>query len=134
LADDMREALVQRAGRMGQLLDCVVALETGEAGPASAIVDRAGELYLEALMWANSAAESLFGEAQPAQARAGAGRATAERRRAVNPAAPSVSTPPPLFDHAADGVAAPPRRPGLFARVWARCLALFGRRAGEARA
>jgi EAL and modified HD-GYP domain-containing signal transduction protein len=60
LADDMREALVQRSGRLGRLLDCITTLETGEDGPGTSIVNRPGELFFEALMWANTAAESLF--------------------------------------------------------------------------
>ena len=35
LADDIRKALVQRRGRMGQLLDCVVSLEIGEDQPGT---------------------------------------------------------------------------------------------------
>ena len=42
-----------------------VLLETGEDDPVLATIPRAGELYLEALMWANSAAESLFGAGGP---------------------------------------------------------------------
>jgi EAL and modified HD-GYP domain-containing signal transduction protein len=61
LADDIREALVQRSGRMGQLLDSVVFLDTGEDNPVLATIPHAGAHYLDALMWANSAAESLFG-------------------------------------------------------------------------
>ena len=147
LADDMREALVRRTGRLGQLLDCVTSLETGEDGPATSTVKRAGEVYLEALMWANSAAESLFGEPGSAPARARAGRATADRATAGRVAAgraatakrpflagpPSASTPPP-GSNPADLAAAAAARPGVFARAWARFLALFGRRAGEARA
>jgi c-di-GMP phosphodiesterase len=63
LADDMREALVQRQGAMGELLDCVTALEAGEYDGPTAFVSNAGELYLMALIWANTAAESLFGAA-----------------------------------------------------------------------
>ncbi len=152
LADDMREALVRRSGRMGQLLDCVTSLETGQDGPASAIVNRAGEVYLEALMWANAAAESLFGAPESTAVPAGADRAATDRAatggaatdRAATAAAsarrqrllagpPVGSTPPPSADAAAFPVA-PTVKAGLFARVWARCLALFGRRAGEARA
>jgi c-di-GMP phosphodiesterase len=134
LADDMREALVQRRGPMGQLLDCVVALEAGDDGPASEIVGHAGELYLESLMWANSAAESLFGEPEPARANgARAGASGTSRRRARTPE-PSASTPPPVFDQATAGVQDDRPAPGLLARIWARCRALFGSRAGEARA
>jgi EAL and modified HD-GYP domain-containing signal transduction protein len=60
LADDMREALVHRRGPLGELLDAVAAREQGEndAGPA---VPHADELYLRSVIWANTAAESLFG-------------------------------------------------------------------------
>jgi EAL and modified HD-GYP domain-containing signal transduction protein len=59
---DIREALIHRRGEKGLLLDCVTTLETGEFDQATTIVSRAGELYLEALMWANRAAGSLFGD------------------------------------------------------------------------
>jgi hypothetical protein len=135
LAEDMREALVSRRGQMGQLLDCVTALETGEHGPASRFVVDAGDFYLEALMWANSAAESLFGDqsAGPARARS-APAAAAARRRPRHLAEPVASTPPP-GSPAAAALADGARRdqPGFFRRVWARCLAVFGRRVGEAR-
>jgi EAL and modified HD-GYP domain-containing signal transduction protein len=136
LADDMREALVRRSGRLGQLLNCVTALETGEDGPETSIVRRAGEVYLEALMWANAAAESLFGEPGSRPARTATARAAATPsapKRAVLAGPPAGSTPPPTADATALPVA-PLAKVGLFARVWARCLALFGRRAGEARA
>ena len=139
LAEDMREALVRRSGKMGQLLDCATALETGEDDPATAVVKRAGEVYLEALMWANAAAESLFGEPAPAPSRARAGRsATAPakapaRKRALLAGPPARSMPPPGADEPSVPAVSTVKL-GLFARVWARCLALFGRRAGEARA
>ncbi len=60
--EEMREALVGRRGKRGQLLDCVASLEAGECDQAPAGLDRAGELYLESVLWANTAAESLFGE------------------------------------------------------------------------
>ncbi len=135
LAEDIREALVQRRGRMGQLLDCVVSLENGEDNPALATIPRAGERYLEALMWANSAAESLFGE-PGAPARAGASADTTElaprRAPAIPPAASTAPPGAPATLVAPIALAASPR-PGLLRRVWARCLALFGRRVSEAR-
>jgi hypothetical protein len=135
LADDIRDALVQRRGRMGRLLDCVVSLETGEDGPASWLVERPGDLYLDALMWANAAAESLFGE-PGAAAPAHESRATTDGRRSAFAPEAAASTPPPVSEPAS--VTVPPARsarPGLLRRVWARCLSLFGRRrAGEARA
>ena len=65
LAAEMREALVSRKGKRGLLLDCVTALETGEISDMPSIVANAGELYLESMMWANAAAESLFSAAAP---------------------------------------------------------------------
>jgi EAL and modified HD-GYP domain-containing signal transduction protein len=61
LADDMREALVEREGPMGDLLDAVVAREMGvrDAVPE---VPHADEYYLRAVIWANNAAESLYGD------------------------------------------------------------------------
>ncbi len=61
LAEDMRDALVLRQGVMGELLDCVTALEAGEYEAPTEFISSAGELYLTALIWANTAAESLFG-------------------------------------------------------------------------
>lgn len=133
LAEDIREALVQRSGRMGQLLDCVISLESGEDDPVQATVPRAGELYLEALMWANSAAESLFGEPGAAPARSRNARAGAEAPRPSRAPQASDSTPPPLFDQEAPAFAPRPR-PGVVARVWAKVLSVFGRRVGDARA
>ncbi len=60
---DMREALVSRTGDKGSLLACVIALETGDFDRAQKLVRDAGDLYLEALMWANDAAGPLFGQA-----------------------------------------------------------------------
>jgi hypothetical protein len=57
---DMRAALVSRAGEKGALLDCVTALEAGDFDRAQKLVRGAGDLYLEALMWANDAAGALF--------------------------------------------------------------------------
>jgi c-di-GMP phosphodiesterase len=154
LAEDVREALVQRSGSKGQLLDCVVSLETGEDGPASAMVANTGELYLEALMWANAAAESLFGEPGAARPQAASARAAANGRRPVL-AEPGVSKPPPgsalapAADAASpaalpvvlDGPVQPAVQVGdtvrtsrsFFGRIWARFRGLFGRRVEEAR-
>ncbi len=60
---DMREALVSRAGDKGSLLACVIALEAGDFDRAQKLVRGAGDLYLEALMWADDAAGPLFGQA-----------------------------------------------------------------------
>jgi EAL and modified HD-GYP domain-containing signal transduction protein len=108
LADDMREALVQRRGQQGQLLDCVTSLEAGEYGGAT-IVAGAGELYLKSLIWANTAADSLFGE--PGAAPTDAAR--------VRPDQPEVAS---RAGRRTGG--------GVVARFWSRCLGYFGRRAG----
>jgi c-di-GMP phosphodiesterase len=57
---DMRDALITHHGKAGRLLDCVIALEAGEFQQAQAILPNAGELYLDALTWANHAADPLF--------------------------------------------------------------------------
>jgi c-di-GMP-related signal transduction protein len=134
LAEDMREALVSRQGRMGQLLNCVTELETGEDGPAIGFVSDAGEIYLEALMWANSASESLFGGGAGAPARARSAATASSRRPPAHLAEPTSSTPPPSASdlHSLPGAVARPRA-GLVRRVWERCLALFGRPVSEAR-
>ncbi len=118
LAVEMREALVARKGKRGILLDCVAALETGEISDMPSIVERAGEIYLESLMWANSAAESLFAAAAPAKP---------STPPPVSHPAPALApvAPLPALDVAADDRPPPPAPRGLFARVFAR---LFGRR------
>ena len=57
---DMRDALTQRKGEKGVLLECVTALEGGDFDLAQKLVRGAGDLYVEALMWANDAARPLF--------------------------------------------------------------------------
>jgi hypothetical protein len=131
LADDIREALVQRRGRMGQLLDCVVSLEMGEDDPVQATLPRAGELYLEALMWATSAAESLFGEPGAGPVRSAAPERPPVRRFAN--AAASSKAPPGA---APAGLALPIAATvevGFFARLWAGLRGRFGRRVSAAR-
>jgi c-di-GMP phosphodiesterase len=139
LAEDIREALVQRRGPMGDLLGCVVALENGEDDDT---VPKAGDLYLDALMWANHASESLFGEPRAARTRRSDARAEDSRaeagaapRRKSRAPAPWASTPPPLFDQEAEPVVQVARpQVGFFGRVWARVLSVFGRRVSDARA
>ena len=134
LAEDIREALVQRSGRMGQLLDSVTFLETGEDNPVLATIPHAGAHYMDALMWANSAAESLFGERGGAPP--GTADAPAAARRPVHAIPTAASTAPPGSQERAAAAAAALAalgKPGLLRRVWARCLALFGRRASAAR-
>jgi c-di-GMP phosphodiesterase len=97
LADDMREALVHRRGPLGELLEAATAREHGEAAAArehgetgaAAVIPHADELYLRSVIWANTAAESLFGgSAGPAGA---PGRADAARPA---PASAPVTSPP----------------------------------------
>lgn len=135
LAEDMREALALRRGQKGQLLDCVASLETGEYAYPRTIVAGVGELYLTSLIWANTAAESLFGEpgAAPAPERVAAARPTdvrAGRMAAVVPAA-GVETvavrsrqPEAAFrgDHQTSG--------GLVGRALAACLGYVRTRFG----
>ncbi len=126
LADDMREALVLRRGPKGQLLDSVTALEAGEAERAGALVGAAGEVYLEALIWANGAAESLFGQSEASGAVAGGAAVHANGRRPARVAAAVASTPPPASDVRSPAFDSLPRR-GAFARFVARLLRVFGR-------
>jgi EAL and modified HD-GYP domain-containing signal transduction protein len=127
LATEMREALVSRKGKRGLLLQCVAGLETGEVNDLPVVVQGAGELYLEAMMWANSAADSLFSAAAPN--------------------AHAKSTPPPVSQPAPVPVAAvapaavsgpvetgrlePEQKRGPLARAFARLFGWFGRRASH---
>jgi EAL and modified HD-GYP domain-containing signal transduction protein len=60
---DMREALIAHDGEKGALLECVQALEAGDFDRAHELVPGAGAMYLDALVWANEAANPLFGDA-----------------------------------------------------------------------
>jgi EAL and modified HD-GYP domain-containing signal transduction protein len=55
--DEMRQALIERSGPKGELLAVGLSLEKGEFEHA----DDYGDAYLEALQWATSAADELFG-------------------------------------------------------------------------
>jgi EAL and modified HD-GYP domain-containing signal transduction protein len=57
---DMREALTERRGEKGALLQCVTALEAGDFDRAQKLVAGAGDHYVEALIWATDAAGPLF--------------------------------------------------------------------------
>jgi EAL and modified HD-GYP domain-containing signal transduction protein len=61
LAQEVRDAIVTHNGPMGQLLDCLIALETADFDRAEAILATAGRLYMSAVAWADEAAEPLFG-------------------------------------------------------------------------
>jgi EAL and modified HD-GYP domain-containing signal transduction protein len=65
---DMREALIARTGEKGALLECVTALEAGDFDRAQQLVRGAGDLYVEALMWASAASGPLFEPEQAAAA------------------------------------------------------------------
>ena len=65
---DMRDALTGRQGEKGALLECVTALETGDFDRAEQLVCGAGDLYVEALVWAGEAAGPLFEPASAAAA------------------------------------------------------------------
>ena len=123
LAAEMREALVGRKGKRGLLLECVTALETGEISDMPSIVANAGELYLDALMWSNSAAESLFESTAP-------GKQAKSTPPPVSQPAPApvaaIITPAPEPAPAAQGGTSDER--GWFARVLGRCFGWIGRR------
>jgi hypothetical protein len=129
LAAEMREALIAHKGKRGLLLESVTALETGEVNDLPPIVHGAGELYLESMMWANSAAESLFSAAAPA-----------EQAKTSTP--PPVSQPAPAAVQAAPAPSAsaspevsvrvePVNKRGSFARVFGRLFGWLGRRASH---
>ncbi|MGH2910070.1 MAG: EAL and HDOD domain-containing protein [Solirubrobacteraceae bacterium] len=105
LADDMRDALVDRTGPMGDLLQAVTAREHGDGGDAPH-VRRADECYLRAVIWAIDAAESLFAGGPVAAASPGPLPAV------LPPTAPAI-------------VLAPER--GLLARLLAAIGRLLGR-------
>ena len=65
---DMSQALIAHHGDKGRLLECVIALETGDFERARSVLYSSGQLYLEAIAWADSVAESLFQEVRAAAA------------------------------------------------------------------
>ncbi len=109
LAEEIRDALVDLEGPMGELLEAVILREQGirESAPHLAHAD---EFYLRAVIWANNAAESLFGDA-PAAVAPGAIYAQ------VREAAPAAQAPVIILR---------PERRG-FARFFAAIGRLFGR-------
>jgi c-di-GMP phosphodiesterase len=125
LAAEMREALVGRKGKRGLLLECVAALETGEISDMPSIVANAGDLYLDALMWSNSAAESLFESTAPGQQAKSTPPPVSQAAPAPLPAV-IAPAPEPALALAAQGETSNER--GWFGRVLARCFGWFGRR------
>jgi EAL and modified HD-GYP domain-containing signal transduction protein len=57
---EMREALIAHSGPKGELLEAALSFERGEFVPPT---DRFGAAYIEAMAWATSAADELFGVA-----------------------------------------------------------------------
>ncbi len=55
-----RDAIVLHAGPTGELLECVIALETADFDRAEEILPNAGTLHMSALAWAEQTAEPLF--------------------------------------------------------------------------
>jgi EAL and modified HD-GYP domain-containing signal transduction protein len=64
---DMREALLEHTGPLGRLLGAVIALEEGSFELAEALYPQSGELYIDALAWADTTVEALDSAAAPAQ-------------------------------------------------------------------
>jgi EAL and modified HD-GYP domain-containing signal transduction protein len=58
--DEMRVALLRHAGPMGTILDAATALEGGYFGDAKLLVEGAGALYVQSLLWAQEASGALF--------------------------------------------------------------------------
>ncbi|HEY3771831.1 MAG TPA: EAL domain-containing protein [Solirubrobacteraceae bacterium] len=64
---DMREALVDHTGPLGRLLGAVIALEEGSFDLAEALYEHSGEIYMDALAWADATVAALDNAAAPAQ-------------------------------------------------------------------
>ncbi len=62
LAPDIRHALIHHRGPMGQLLDCLIALQEADFDRAEALFAPAGPIYMSALAWADETAAPLFAE------------------------------------------------------------------------
>jgi hypothetical protein len=116
LADDIRGALVHRQGPMGELLEAVAAREGG----AEASLPHVDELYLRAVIWANTAAESLLAGAPAPSATAPALSATAP--------APSAATPVPTVAAPAPSAAASATSRGPVRKLFAAIGRIFGAR------
>jgi c-di-GMP phosphodiesterase len=59
LAPDILAALIDHSGPRGQALDCVVTLEGGDLGRAEGLIANASALYVDAVVWADSAVDAL---------------------------------------------------------------------------
>ena len=129
LATEMREALVSHRGKRGLLLECVAGLETGEVNDLPVVVEGAGELYLEAMMWANSAADSLFNAAAP-NAHAKSTPPPVSQPAPV-PVAALTPAPAPVSAPIDTGHVEPEQNRGPLARAFARLFGWFGRRASH---
>lgn len=64
---DMREALVGHTGPLGRLLGAVMALEEGSFDLAESLYAHSGEIYMDALAWADATVAALDDAAAPAQ-------------------------------------------------------------------
>ncbi len=62
LAPDIRSALVLHDGALGNMLECLLALESGDFERAEGILPGTGANYRTAIVWADDAAQSLFAE------------------------------------------------------------------------
>ena len=127
-ATEMREALVSARASAACLLQCVAGLETGEVSDLPEVVHGAGELYLEAMMWANSAAESLFSAAAPdARAKSTPPPVSQPAPAPLRPLAPAAR----LGSGRIPAASSPRQRRGPFARAFARLFGWFGRHASH---
>jgi EAL and modified HD-GYP domain-containing signal transduction protein len=119
-ATDLREALVGRRGKLGMLLDSVTALEAGEEAGVPLALTRAGEAYLDAMMWATTAADTLYGVGMATSGELSGSSDRDNESRAAWPtksvSPPSTSTPPP-GPIATDVARAPERPRGVLARI-----------------
>ncbi len=109
---DMREALVNRSGEKGALLESRDRARSGRVRRSQRLVRGAGDLYLEALMWAGDAAWPLF--QQPAAAHPLAVKRRPSAHRCPCRGAELVEEPAPPAVRVEAG-----RRPPRCERVWA---------------
>ncbi len=66
--DDMRAALIDHSGPLGELVGAVIALEEGEFALAETLACDSGPLYVQALAWADTTHAALGGAAASAAA------------------------------------------------------------------